>query len=206
MSARTPGRPRDHDKSTAMIDAAGDVFFERGYANTTIEGIAERAGVSKVTIYARFGDKAGLFEAMVKHVSARMETGAPHQGQLPANTEEALICYGISLMTQLMSPRLVAFERNLASELVRHPDLARRFYDAGPGRSRATLAAIIQGAVDRNELAVEHPMQAAADLYGLWHGFHMIEAHFGIGELPNDEKIQILVRSGVAKFLKMCRP
>jgi TetR/AcrR family transcriptional regulator, mexJK operon transcriptional repressor len=59
MSARTPGRPYDHDKSAAMVDAAGDVFFERGYADTTIEAIAELAGVSKVTIYARFGDGEG---------------------------------------------------------------------------------------------------------------------------------------------------
>ncbi len=206
MAVKLPGRPRDHDKSAAMINAAGDVFFERGYADTTIEAIAERAGVSKVTIYARFRDKAGLFEAMVKHVSARMETGAPQPGELPANAEEALIGYGISLMTELMSPRLVAFERNLAGELVRHPDLARRFYDAGPGRSRTTLAAIIEDAMDRNELAAEHPMQAAADLYGLWHGFHMIEAHFGITEPPNEQEIEELVKAGVARFMKAYRP
>lgn len=206
MAVKLPGRPRDHDKSAAIINAAGDVFFERGYADTTIEAIAESAGVSKVTIYARFGDKAGLFEAMVKHVSARMETGAPQPGELLTIAEEALIGYGISLMTELMSPRLVAFERNLAGELARHPDLARRFYDAGPGQSRATLATIIQRAVDKNELAVEHPMQAAADLYGLWHGFHMIEAQFGIGEPPNEQEIEDLVRTGVAKFLKVYRP
>ena len=170
-----------------------------------MEAIAERAGVSKVTIYARFGDKAGLFEAMVKHVSARMETRAPQQGELPANPEEALICYGISLMTQLMSPRLIAFERNLASELARHPNLARRFYDAGPGQSRATLAAIIQSAVNNNELAVEHPMQAAADLYGLWHGFHMIETHFGLVEPPSEQEIEDLVKAGVARFIKAYR-
>jgi TetR/AcrR family transcriptional regulator, mexJK operon transcriptional repressor len=134
-----------------------------------------------------------------------MEKDALHPEELPANTEQALICYGIRLMTQLMSPRLVAFERNLASELVRHPDLARRFYDAGPGQSRATLAAIIQSPVGRNELAVEHPMQAAADLYGLWHGFHSIEAHFGIVESPTETEIEGLVRTGVTRFMKAYR-
>jgi TetR/AcrR family transcriptional regulator, mexJK operon transcriptional repressor len=206
MTKKLPGRPPDHGKSAAMVAAAATVFFERGFADTTVEAVADRAGVSKVTIYARFGDKAGLFEAMVKHVSERMQADAAPQGKLSSNIEDALISFGNGVMTELLSQRLVAFERNLAGELSRHPDLARRFYEAGPGQCRIRLAAIIKDAADKGELMVEHPLQAAADLYGLWHGFHMIEARFGMTEPPTEQEIDDLVKTGVARFLRAYRP
>jgi TetR/AcrR family transcriptional regulator, mexJK operon transcriptional repressor len=206
MTKKLPGRPPDHGKSAAMVAAATEVFFERGFGDTTVEAVADRAGVSKVTIYARFGDKAGFFEAMVKHVSERMQADAAPQGKLPSNIEDALISFGKALMTELLSPRLIAFERNLAGDLARHPDLARRFYEAGPGQSRIRLAAIINEAASSGALLAEHPMQAAADLHGLWHGFHMIEARFGMTEPPTEQEIDDLVKTGVARFLRAYRP
>jgi TetR/AcrR family transcriptional regulator, mexJK operon transcriptional repressor len=205
MASKSPGRPRDHSKSAAMVAAAADVFFKRGFADTTVEAIAERAGVSKVTVYARFGDKAGLFEAMVKHVAEDMQHGAPVHEKVSTDVSEKLISFGMGVMRELLSPRLVAFERNLAGELARHPDLAHRFYDAGPGQCRMQLAAIIKLAADKGELTVENPMQAAADLYGLWHGFHLIEARFGVTELPSQQEIEDLVKAGTARFLKAYR-
>ena len=204
-AAKTLGRPLDHSKSAAIVAAAAEVFFERGFADTTVEAVAERAGVSKVTVYARFGDKAGLFEAMVKHVSEHMQDGAPAQDKLPLDLSEKLISFGRGVMRELLSPRLVAFERNLAGELARHPDLAHRFYEAGPGQCRVQLANIIKLAADNGELTVESPMQAAADLYGLWHGFHLIEARFGVTEPPTPQEIERLVQEGVARFLKAYR-
>ncbi len=205
MTLKKTGRPRDHNKSAAMVAAAAEVFFERGFADTTIDAVAERAGVSKVTVYARFGDKAGLFEAMVRHVSDHMRDDAPSQDKSPSNLAEKLVSFGISVMRELLSPRLVAFERNLAGELARHPDLAQRFYDAGPGQCRMQLANIIKLAAENGELAVENSMQAAADLYGLWHGFHLIEARFGVTEPPSQREIDALVEDGVARFMKAYR-
>lgn len=46
-----PGRPRSEKTRLAILDAAADIMLESGFAATTIESIALRAGVSKVTIY-----------------------------------------------------------------------------------------------------------------------------------------------------------
>jgi TetR/AcrR family transcriptional regulator, mexJK operon transcriptional repressor len=189
-----------------MIAAAADVFFEKGFAATTVDAVAERAGVSKVTIYARFGDKAGLFEAMVGHVSERMRSEGAGQDDLPPNLEEALICLGDGVMTELLSPRLIAFEQNLAGELAHHPGLAKRFYDSGPGRVRAQLASIISWGVETGELVADDAMVAAADLYGLWQGFHMIEARFGMTDVLTEAEVKSVVRRGVARFLRAYRP
>jgi AcrR family transcriptional regulator len=47
----------------AILDAAGDLFAERGYAGATIEAIADAADVAVETVYARFGNKRGILVA-----------------------------------------------------------------------------------------------------------------------------------------------
>lgn len=47
------------------MDVSRGVFAERGYEAASLEEIAERAGVSRPIIYSHFGDKHGLFEAVV---------------------------------------------------------------------------------------------------------------------------------------------
>jgi AcrR family transcriptional regulator len=44
----------------AVVEAARDLFIERGYTGTTIEGVAERAGVSRKTVFTTVGGKAAL--------------------------------------------------------------------------------------------------------------------------------------------------
>ncbi|MGN6722938.1 MAG: TetR/AcrR family transcriptional regulator [Marmoricola sp.] len=50
-SATAPGRPRSERARLAILDAAADLLAEGGLGSATIEAIAARAGVSKVTIY-----------------------------------------------------------------------------------------------------------------------------------------------------------
>jgi len=49
--AARPGRPRSEKTRLAILEAAADIMLESGFSATTIESIAARAGVSKVTIY-----------------------------------------------------------------------------------------------------------------------------------------------------------
>src|SRR3546814_9006259 len=58
-------RPSPDDRRAAILEAAGQVFFEQGYAATSIDAIIERAGGSKRNIYSEFGSKEGLFTALV---------------------------------------------------------------------------------------------------------------------------------------------
>lgn len=55
-----PGRPRNAAASTAILTAAVAALRERGYAGFTLDEVAERAGIGKSSLYARFSDKATL--------------------------------------------------------------------------------------------------------------------------------------------------
>jgi AcrR family transcriptional regulator len=73
----TRRRRQAEQRRRAVLDAAQALFFDAGYAATTIAGIAEAAGVSPETVYKRFGGKPGL----VRELRARALFGA---GPIPA--------------------------------------------------------------------------------------------------------------------------
>ena len=60
--ARSKRPPREGRRS-AILEAAAQVFFEQGYAATSIDAIIERIGGSKRNIYSEFGSKEGVFTA-----------------------------------------------------------------------------------------------------------------------------------------------
>src|SRR5258708_17778626 len=61
---RGRGRPRDPAKLEAILDAAYDLFLDRGIAATPMDLVAERAGVSQMTVYANFQYKPALLAAV----------------------------------------------------------------------------------------------------------------------------------------------
>lgn len=52
-----------------LLSAACSVFADRGFQQATMEAIAERAGTTKPTLYARMGDKDALYEAALAHAA-----------------------------------------------------------------------------------------------------------------------------------------
>src|SRR5690349_6739434 len=61
----------------AVVDAARELFIERGYGATPLTAIAEHAGLSVQTIYAQFGTKAGLLKVVADQTLAGDDLPVP---------------------------------------------------------------------------------------------------------------------------------
>lgn len=59
-SAGKRGRPRAYDPGTALKQAMG-LFWDQGYANTSLDGLSEVTGMNRPSLYAAFGDKRALY-------------------------------------------------------------------------------------------------------------------------------------------------
>src|SRR5476651_1052584 len=68
-SAQPKWRRRPEHRPQQIIEAALEVFGECGLANARLQDIAERAGVSKGTIYLYFPNKEELFREMVRQTA-----------------------------------------------------------------------------------------------------------------------------------------
>jgi TetR/AcrR family transcriptional repressor of mexJK operon len=196
------GRPRDPAKHEAIVHSALHAFLERGFNAATIEHIAARAGVSKVTIYNRFTDKETLFEQVVKEqtdhfAAATMDDSVP-RGDLAARLD----AFGCSLLHFLFASDHVALDRMLPQELAHHPQMAQRFFDAGPGQCRTRLAEILEQARSDGQVDFDDSIQAAEDLMALWKGFADVELKFGVRQRLSDEELDAKVRHGTRIFLR----
>jgi AcrR family transcriptional regulator len=81
-----------------VLDAAFDLFLERGYEGTSMEAVAEAAGVTKPVVYACFSSKEDLFEALLRREEARLLEEI--RGSLPADADvddpEPLLVEGLT--------------------------------------------------------------------------------------------------------------
>lgn len=200
---RRAGRPRDPAKYAAILEAARHAFFTRGFHAATIEDIAQAAGVSKVTVYSRFGDKETLFEEVIRTESMTMAAVFDTAVSETWTLEEQLNAYGIGLLDFMFSEDHVAIDRVLMNEIAQVPDLARRFYEAGPGVCFGRLAQILAQAAARGEVEIDDPMMAAEDLCGLWKGFSDLGLRLGLETLPSADDIRARVERATRLFLKM---
>ena len=72
LAAHRHGRVPRQLRERQLLDLAAELFAERGYAGTSMDALAERAGVTKPVIYNVFGSKAGLFAACTSELGERL--------------------------------------------------------------------------------------------------------------------------------------
>jgi len=86
MAARIANRPA---RTSAILQAAAQVFAAQGYQAATIDEIAERAGIGKGTVYEYFRSKQDLFFAVFDDYIASMEAVAQETAEAPSATAAA---------------------------------------------------------------------------------------------------------------------
>lgn len=121
------GRPRRElagEVDERILDAARQVFLERGLSGASIDEIANLARAGKPTIYSRFPSKEALFAAVVmRNVSAII---GKFEGHAPTGRtiEERLTRFGVTLLSWALAGNTVDLMRVGISESRRFPDLA----------------------------------------------------------------------------------
>ncbi len=144
---------RKEDRPDEIVAAAFDEFAARGYADTKIERIAARAGVSKGLLYLYFKTKEHLFKAVVRSVVvpriAELETAiAAHDGTLAEFLEGPFVRFAAALPE---SPARHII-RLIIAEGPKHPDLTRWYYDEVLSRVIDALRGLFTRALERGDI------------------------------------------------------
>jgi TetR/AcrR family transcriptional repressor of mexJK operon len=196
------GRPKDSGKRASIIKAAISLFASQPFDLVTMEAVASLAGVSKMTVYSHFTDKDFLFESAIAAMADSM-IGHDQLVQEPATSLKArLVQIGTSYLTAILGPHVTTMAFALPSAIRANRDLAVRFYNAGPGRTKADLASVISSAVERKELVVDSAELAAYDLISLWEGGLPGRIAFGLAESATPEEAAQRAQRGTEVFLR----
>lgn len=113
------GRPRDPGNDVSILQAALDLLIERGADGASIEAIAQRAGVAKMTVYRRWQSKDELLAAALEH--ARGADANPPEA--PRSLEEHVE----SVAQQLSNARFRALMARVIGAAVDHPNLVNTY-------------------------------------------------------------------------------
>jgi len=190
----------DIAKTEAILDAAAEVFGERGVASSMGE-IARRACVSKQTIYNHFGSKPELVRAVVDR---RVEeiTAPLLVPEAEEHPEEALAAFGRFMIAVVVKQRGTSMLRMTVESALDQPDVARAFYEAGPITSRRRLADFLQMETAAGRMAVDDPALAAEFFAGMVIGSHQISHLLGQGRELEDPEIDHIAAEAARRFMR----
>jgi AcrR family transcriptional regulator len=147
-------RRRKAERPQEIIEAAFAEFSRNGYATTTLERIAERAGVTKGTIYVYFENKEHLFISMVEEsTKAAHETVQDMYETHEGSTVELLRAQFSFIYSHIVEDkRRREVVRMLIAEASRFPELADRYYAEILRPCLDQLKQAIQRGIDRGEI------------------------------------------------------
>jgi AcrR family transcriptional regulator len=149
-----PRRRRKAERPQEIIEAAFAEFSRNGYATTTLDQIAERAGVTKGTIYVYFESKEHLFISMVREFTKpTMETVQDMFKTHDGSTADLLRAQFSFIYEHLVEDRRRReVVRMLIAEAPRFPELADRYHAEILRPCLDMLRQAIQRGVDRGEI------------------------------------------------------
>jgi AcrR family transcriptional regulator len=154
------------DRPDQIIQAAFQLFGERGLANTRLQDIAERAGVSKGTIYLYFPNKEELFREMIRQTAVAAIERA--EQSMPQGTPGVvLLAYMRGYWEFVRSPAFSTIYRLVLGELHQFPDLAKFYADNVVQRGLRLIAGLVQRGIDSGDFRDIDPMIAARMLAAL---------------------------------------
>jgi len=136
IQPRKRGRPTAVERRVREAEILSNVlcvFLLRGYGASTVDELAAAAQVTKRTLYTYYGDKAGLFAAMVTQLAATVSLDA-------TSDDDTLEVLAARIVSRVHSDELVGLHRLVIAESARFPELALILHSSGDARHIARLA------------------------------------------------------------------
>ncbi len=162
-SRRGRGRPRDPEADVAILRAALDMFAEHGVDGTSIEQVAKRAGVAKLTVYRRWSSKEDLLAQAIEEareeipdVSSWESTDTP----LPQLVEQMLPAWAETLA----DPRFRTLTARLLGSSTSHPALLATYWEHYVLPRRRRARATLERAQQEGMLAADADIEVLLDM------------------------------------------
>lgn len=198
--------PRGMARRQAILTAARRLFIEKGFEKTTLSDIIAVAGGSRATLYEHFGDKEGLFRAIMEEDNAMILSGlAPAQADDRVTPEAGLTAFALHLVKALLNEETTGTVRILISEGDRVPDIAEAFFHIGPENAIRRLAEYLQRLSDSGTLKIEDPAVAAQAFLGMVTGNLLMRRLILPQSAPAIPDLDRYVRQAVRLFLSGAR-
>ena len=204
LTAAVEGVVDDHDEtSSRILDAAYELFCRIGIQRSTMEDVARRAGVSRITVYRRFATKGALVDQLVRREIRR------YLDQFRIDIEHAETAADRVVLGFVSSLR--AFRRNpvIRGLMAADPNAIIPSTIGDGGRTLATVREFVAGQLRREQDAGNVASAVNVDIVAelmvrVASSFLVIPSH--IVDLDDDEQLRDLARQFLAPLLEPAGP
>lgn len=196
---------KQREKRARILQAAHVEFCEVGFDGASMERLAQAADVSKPTLYQYFGDKEGLFSAVLNEGRAHIVAPlADSEGSLV----DRLWRFSWVYADFVLRPDMLSLARLVLGEAGRRPDIAKRYHESGPAEAFDGLSEFVCAAHDAGEIDVDDARLAANDLWSLVLSGPRDHYLHHVGDRPSERELLDAIGHGLGVFLKAysCNP
>ena len=171
-----------------VLRAATAAFMTDGY-RSSIDRIAQRAGVAKQTVYSHFPSKDHLFEEVARDMAKRVLVELePAAGESKDDLRAGLLRFALAYRERVLNDEGIAMFRTLVAEIPRFRTLARAIYQGGPGETAARLADYLGKAMAAGRLRRDDPLFAAELFMSMLVGLDRIKRLYGVARFEADAR------------------
>ena len=199
--AGNSGRGKSDAKRKAILRGAKAVFLKLGFGGTSMDEVAARAGVSKMTVYRHFGSKEDLFAGVITDLCNRIvEEDLERIFEL--KPEEALRRYAQRMIDIVFAPDTVELHRIVIAESRRFPALGRFFYASGPQVCIDVLVRYFERNRDNPRFRIANPLRSAEEFLELLRGYAHLRVLLKIDKAPTRHEIVARLKGAVRHVLQ----
>ena len=185
----------------AFLRAAREVFLEFGYEQANMAEIVRRAGGSLSTLYAQFGGKKGLFEAMIDSRVGELTQQMELELAAHAPLREGLQRIGEAFLIRQTDADNLDTMRLMVAQAKKFPEVAETWAKRAPEAVRKALAGYLKDRVDAGEIKIENFDLAASIYFDLVRSRIQFRALMLPGYRPTEQEIHDTVERAVKVFM-----
>ena len=200
---------RPVQKRELILERALEVFVDHGYVGATTDQLAAAASVSKQTLYKEFGDKEGVFTALIQFACDRVDdpfASLVDQMSSVASADEAVELMAGQFTRSIMSPDVQRLRRLVIAEATRFPQLGELYWREGFLRVVDSVAGCLSILAERGLLDVPDARLAAHHFAGILLWIPSNQTMFAVSSALDETELGDTIAAGCRTFLRAYRP
>lgn len=195
------GRPKDLEKRAKILQAAKSIFLKMGYHATNMNQIAKEAGVTKLTVYNHFQDKANLFICAIEESCE--ESIRTKQFELTAESDfrQALYLMCQRALSIIYLPEALKLDCLLFELAAEQSPLTQQFFDASHTRMCHLWCDFFEQAITLNFIQADDPLKQTELIVALMLGTRHHKVLLGLDSVPTTVEIEQMIEQAIELFL-----
>lgn len=195
------GRPKDIAKRQRILDSAKTLFLKQGYAGSSMNQIAAEAGVSKLTVYNHFQDKATLFTAAIEETCTTLLYAHPLDFQHADDFKIYFEQLCTIALNMVCLPEAIKLEHLMLSLAAEQSPLVQQFYAASHGKMQSMWQHFFQQGLNLGCLKPCSVDELQQCITSLLFGTRHHDVLLGMRSLPDAGQQKDIVKHSMNLFL-----